>query len=64
MGVEIFQNELILNSYSLIHIPIALIIFWSFFIPLKIQEWSGVLPPSYRLLIEKQRMLARRSRID
>ncbi|MFX0095278.1 MAG: hypothetical protein ACFFBD_26325, partial [Candidatus Hodarchaeota archaeon] len=36
---------------------IAVILYWGFFIPRKIQEWTGILPPSYRLLLEKQRLL-------
>ncbi|MFX0093211.1 MAG: hypothetical protein ACFFBD_15745 [Candidatus Hodarchaeota archaeon] len=39
-------------------IPIVLCLYWSFFIPVRIQEWTGILPPSFKELRAKQQLLA------
>ncbi|MFX0092247.1 MAG: hypothetical protein ACFFBD_10835 [Candidatus Hodarchaeota archaeon] len=36
------------------NILVAITLYWSFFVPVKLQEWAGVLPPSFKLLKEKQ----------
>ena len=38
-------------------VPAALAIYWGFFIPEKLQEWTGILPPSFKKLKKKQERL-------
>ncbi|MFX0094091.1 MAG: hypothetical protein ACFFBD_20300 [Candidatus Hodarchaeota archaeon] len=37
--------------------PLSLSLFWGLFVPLKIQEWTGILPPSFKVLKLKQKRL-------
>ncbi|MFX1533533.1 MAG: hypothetical protein ACFFDI_04795 [Promethearchaeota archaeon] len=52
----------VLSSYGE-SFPAALILYWGFFIPQKLQEWTGILPPSFKYLKEKQRQLAKMKQI-
>lgn len=40
--------------------PTAIFMYWGFFIPEKIQEWTGILPPSFKMLKEKRKQLAKK----
>ena len=42
----------------------SLFLYWGFFIPIKIQEWAGILPPSYKLLKQKQKTLQTKVKIQ
>lgn len=44
--------------------PAALAFYWGYFIPQKLQQWTGILPPSFRRLKEKQRQLAKMKHIS
>ncbi len=46
--------------FILYSVPIfvAILLYWSYFIPFKIQEWAGILPPSFKLLKRKRELLA------
>ncbi|MFX1254012.1 MAG: hypothetical protein ACFFCZ_20535 [Promethearchaeota archaeon] len=36
----------------------SILLYWGLFIPNKVQEWTGILPPSFKALREKQKMLS------
>ena len=42
----------------------AVTLYWGYFIPMKIQEWTGILPPSYKLLKQKQKTLQIKTKIQ
>ncbi len=56
--IQLLLPYTVLFVYGL-NIFTALTLYYGFFIPLKLQEWTGILPPSFKALREKQKLLAK-----
>ncbi|MFX0091896.1 MAG: hypothetical protein ACFFBD_09055 [Candidatus Hodarchaeota archaeon] len=54
-------SDLLVNSLYALRIlsiiPLTLFLGWSYFVPLKVQEWTGILPPSFKVLVEKEKII-------
>ncbi len=59
--VQAIIPHTIIIVYSLCMVT-SLALYYGFFIPIKIQEWTGILPPSFKLLKEKQKLVAKKDK--